>query len=159
MLHVADAAPTPAELIEDLRLRLGQDGRPLSDDRLAAMIGATRQQVIRWRKHGRGMTRPYAEKLAELDGEHPPEAFMRPTPAVTAGQAEVLERLAKIDETLSDLVRVTPLRDPSAEQNLQRMLDLVAAQLEQQSLLLEQLSRVAARLEASARRRGRGAPE
>lgn len=151
VLHVASDGPTPAELIERLRQRLGVDGKPLSDDKLAERVGATRQQVIRWRKHGRGMTRKYAERFAALDGEHKPEDFMS-GPALVLDQRALLDRLARIDDAILQMIGRSAVKDAQAEAKVERMLDLVASQLEAQSDLLERLVEVAARMERAADR-------
>lgn len=93
--------PTPAALIEQLRIDLGEPGQPLSDDRLAELVGApTRQQVIGWRKHGRGMSRKYAERFSELSrrtgAPRPPEDYLSPAVVQRVALSTAVSRLEEM---------------------------------------------------------------
>ncbi len=119
-------------------MKLGQDGQPLSDDKLAALVGVpTRQQVIGWRQ-GKGMTRKYAERFAELDGEHTADDYMpvnRRQPATTAD----LERLEVLVARMEGLAK-------SLHRLQAQAADEILGQLEQQNVLLEQIEQERASL-------------
>jgi hypothetical protein len=106
---VAEPAPTPAELIERLRLRLGENGKPLSDDKLARLVGVPmRQQVIDWRKGRGGMSRSYAERFAELDGEHTADDYMRSGQTVVLSAEAVIARLDRLEAKVDRLLAAEP---------------------------------------------------
>jgi len=85
--------PSPAELIRELHERVG------SLDKLAALLGTTRQTVIRWEK-GSEPNGHYREELAALTGRDPADFVLhreqRPEVRLDA-------RLARIEHMLERL--------------------------------------------------------
>ncbi len=105
------------------------------------LIGTNRWTVGRWVAGKRPPGRAFAQAIADLTGLNA-GLFGR----AAAEPADLQDSLDRIEAALTDIRNDGA--NVEAEARAERMLNLVAEQLQAQSQLLEQLARVAARLEA-----------
>lgn len=78
---------SPAERVDRLRRRYGSDDKLVAEIKKAGGQRVTRQTVIRWRQGKVGISEPYAQLLAELDGSQAED--FRPAQVPQAYRKEV----------------------------------------------------------------------